>query len=94
MLDTMISIMNYGFMIFKMSLLLLIVIIGLTLSGCESDPILSPQVEAEDDGGSYGNTNLPVNTTGNTENAGNDQLHQKKTQNIKKTQNRDNPKLF
>lgn len=86
--------MNNGFLILKMSLLILIVIIGLTLSGCESDPILSPQVEAEDDGGSYGNTNLPVNKTGNTENAANDQLHLKKTQNIKKTQNRDNPKLF
>ncbi len=80
--------MNYGFFILKISLLVLIVIIGLTLLGCESDPILSPQVEVEDDGGSYGNTNLPVNTTGNTENAGNDQL------NRKQIKNRENPKLF
>lgn len=80
--------MNYGFFILKISLLVLIVIFGLTLLGCESDPILSPQVEAEDDGGSYGNTNLPVNTTGNTENAGNDQL------NRKQIKNKDNPKLF
>ena len=49
--------------------LIVIIVIGLTLFGCESDPILSPQVEvAEEAGGSYGNTNLPVSTTENTEN--------------------------
>ena len=27
--------------------------------GCEDDPLLAPQSEAEDDGGSYGNLSLP-----------------------------------
>ncbi len=38
---------------------------GLTLPGCESDPILAPQSEVADDGGSYGNTNLPPSSTKN-----------------------------
>ena len=29
------------------------------LNGCEDDPLLAPQSEAEDDGGSYGNLSLP-----------------------------------
>ncbi|MYF97855.1 hypothetical protein F4212_01780 [Candidatus Poribacteria bacterium] len=56
--------------------MLLIIITSLSLCGCESDPILSPQVEvAEEAGGSYGNTNIPTTTTGNTENTANDQQH-------------------
>lgn len=59
-------------------LLLLIIITSLPLCGCESDPILSPQVEvAEEAGGSYGNTNIPATTTGNTENTANDQQQNK-----------------
>ncbi|MCG9134167.1 hypothetical protein J5I95_21100 [Candidatus Poribacteria bacterium] len=42
---------------------------SLVLSGCESDPILAPQSEvAEESGGSYGNTNLPVGGTNTTQN--------------------------
>ncbi len=43
-----------------------VLVIGLTLPGCESDPLLAPQTEVADEGGSYGNTNLPpggANTT-------------------------------
>ena len=75
-------------LIIKALLLVLIVIVSTTFLSCESDPILSPQVEAEDDGGSYGNTNLPVNTSGNTENTGNDTINEKILKQKK------NPKLF
>ena len=62
--------MNLIFTTLRKLLLALIVVFGLALCGCESDPILSPQVEVEEEaGGSYGNTNLSVNTTQNTENA-------------------------
>lgn len=61
--------MNRIFIILRKLLLGLIVIIGLTVCGCESDPILSPQIEVEEDaGGSYGNANLSANTTSNAEN--------------------------
>ncbi|RKU20459.1 hypothetical protein C6501_00045 [Candidatus Poribacteria bacterium] len=61
--------MNRIFIILRKLLLVLIVIIGMALCACESDPILSPQVEVEEEaGGSYGNTNLSVNTTSNAEN--------------------------
>ena len=41
----------------------------MALSACESDPILAPQSEvAEESGGSYGNTNLPVSGTNTTQN--------------------------
>ncbi len=61
--------MNRIFIVLRKLLLVLIVIIGTALCACESDPILSPQVEVEEEaGGSYGNTNLSVNTTENTEN--------------------------
>lgn len=59
-------------------LLILIVAISLAVSGCESDPILAPQSEvAEDPGGSYGNTNLPVGGTNNTQNGVQDQKNAK-----------------
>lgn len=75
-------------LIIKILLLVLVGIVSTTFLSCESDPILSPQVEAEDDGGSYGNTNLPVNTSDNTENTGNDTINEKILKQKK------NPKLF
>ena len=66
--------MNLMFIIFRKLLLALILVIGLALCGCESDPILSPQVDvAEEAGGSYGNTNVTVSTTDNTDNTAKDQ---------------------
>lgn len=73
-------------------LLVLIIAVSFTLYACESDPILAPQSEvAEDSGGSYGNTNLPVGGTNNTQNSVQDQ------QNAKTVGNRTtitNPKRF
>lgn len=43
-----------------------VLLVGLTLPGCESDPILAPQSEVADEGGSYGNTNLPPSGANNT----------------------------
>ena len=43
-----------------------VLVVGLTLPGCESDPILAPQSEVSDEGGSYGNTNLPPSGANNT----------------------------
>lgn len=56
---------------FQFSILLLAIAatIGLVLSGCESDPLLEPQSQAPEETGSYGNTNLPVRGTGNSNNA-------------------------
>ncbi len=81
--------MNVMFTIVKKLLLILIIIGGLSLYGCESDPILSPQVEVEEEGGSYGNTNIPATTTGNTENNTKDLQKSSNNQRIIK-----NPKLF
>ena len=51
---------------------------SLVLFGCESDPILAPQAEVdEESGGSYGNTNLPVGGTNNTQNAVKDERNGK-----------------
>ena len=64
---------------------------SLALFGCESDPILAPQSEVAEEGGSYGNTNLPVTGTGSTGNTVKDE------QNGKINNNRitiTNPKLF
>ena len=71
-------------------ILLLVCAIAFTFAffGCESDPILAPQSEVAEEGGSYGNTNLPVGETGNTV---------KDEQNSKIDINRvtiTNPKLF
>ena len=49
----------------------------LALFGCESDPILAPQSEVAEEGGSYGNTNLPIGGTGNTENTVKDEQNDK-----------------
>ena len=61
------------------------------LFGCESDAILAPQSEVAEEGGSYGNTNLPISRTGNTENAVKDE-HNEKINNTGVTIT--NPKLF
>ena len=44
---------------FSSLLLAIVIVIGLTLSGCESDPVLAPQAVV-DEGGSYGNAKLPA----------------------------------
>ena len=61
--------MNSATIVHRIALLLLIIAASLALSACESDPILAPQAEvAEESGGSYGNTNLPVGGTNTTQN--------------------------
>ena len=75
---------------FSSLLLAVVMVIGLTLSGCESDPLLAPQA-AGDEGGSYGNAKLPKAETNNTKQA------VKAEQNGKAGDNRGkriNPKLF
>ena len=76
----------------RLRILLLVCAIAVTLAlfGCESDPILAPQSEVAEEGGSYGNTNLPVSTTGNTENTVKDEQNGKIDNNLTIT----NPKLF
>ncbi len=69
--------MNSTAIIFRI-LLVCTVAASLVLFGCESDPILAPQAEvAEESGGSYGNTNLPVSGTNNTQNAVKDEQNGK-----------------
>ena len=55
----------------KLSSLLLVIVTtsGLAVSGCESDPLLEPQSQVPEETGSYGNTNLPVRGTDNSNNA-------------------------
>ena len=73
-------------------LLVLIIATCLAFSACESDPILAPQSEvAEDSGGSYGNTNLPVDGTNNSQDVITDQQNAK-TEGDRTTIT--NPKLF
>ena len=43
----------------KYTLSILSFLLIIFLNGCEDDPLLAPQSEAEDDGGSYGNLSLP-----------------------------------
>lgn len=84
--------MNATSIILSILLLMCTIAASLVLSGCESDPILAPQAEvAEESGGSYGNTNLPVAGTSNTQNT------VKNEQNGETMGNRTtitNPKLF
>jgi len=62
--------MNSVSIVHRILLLTLVIATGLALSACESDPILAPQTEVEEDsGGSYGNTNLPLGGTNNTQNS-------------------------
>ena len=68
-----------------------VLVVGLTLPGCESDPILAPHSEVGDEGGSYGNTNLPPSGAENT------QTDVNPAQNIKAGTNRlqnTNPERF
>lgn len=81
--------MKLTFTVLSPLLIVLIIIVGLSVSGCESDPILSPQVEAEEEGGSYGNTNLPVNQNQNTGNTS--KVNQSPVNNVR---NKTNPTLF
>ncbi len=84
--------MNLMFITLRKLLVALIIVIGFALCGCESDPILSPQVDvAEEAGGSYGNTNLSVSTTENTENTTKDVKTGKIDSNRQKISN---PKRF
>lgn len=81
--------MNLTITILSKLLIVLIIIVGLSVSGCESDPILSPQVETEEEGGSYGNTNLPLNQNENTGNT--NKVNQSNVSNGRKNTN---PTLF
>ncbi len=83
--------MNLTFTLFRILLLVCTVATTLTLFGCESDPILAPQSEVAEEGGSYGNTNLPVSGVGNAGSTVKDE------QNSKIDSNRvpiTNPKIF
>ncbi len=83
--------MNLASIVRRILLFICAVAASLALFGCESDPILAPQSEVAEEGGSYGNTNLPVTGTGNTGNTVKDE------QNGKINNNRitiTNPKLF
>lgn len=60
--------MNLASIVLRIFLSVCVIAASLTLFGCESDPILAPQAEVAEEGGSYGNTNLPVGETGNTGN--------------------------
>lgn len=60
--------MKQTFFILRILVITLMAIIGVVICGCESDPILSPQIEVEEEaGGSYGNTNLPLNESQNAQ---------------------------
>ncbi len=63
----------------------------LILFGCESDPILAPQSETTEEGGSYGNTNLPVSGTGNAGSPAKGEQNSKNNNNFVRTAN---PKCF
>ncbi len=70
--------MNKKYIKFRYLMLALSIVIGVSICGCESDPILSPQVEvSEEAGGSYGNTNLPINGSQNTQDVFNEQENRK-----------------
>ena len=58
--------MNLTAIILRSLLCVFVIATSLVLFGCESDPILAPQTEVAEEGGSYGNTNLPVSGTQNT----------------------------
>ncbi len=83
--------MNLAPIVLRILLLVYSIAAALTLFGCESDPILAPQSEVTEEGGSYGNTNLPVNGSGNTENTVKDEQKNKINGNSVPTTN---PKLF
>lgn len=72
-------------------LLIMAFLIGLCFYGCESDPILSPQVEVSEESGSYGNTNIEINKTESTSNKVN---NNNKGRINGKLHKKTNPKLF
>ena len=83
--------MNLASIVRRILLFVCAVAASLALFGCESDPILAPQSEVAEEGGSYGNTNLPVTGTGNTGNTVKDEQNGEINNNgITIT----NPKLF
>ncbi|MBH49172.1 MAG: hypothetical protein CMG69_00250 [Candidatus Marinimicrobia bacterium] len=45
--------------IFSHTWLITIILFSLLITGCEDDPIISPQTGDADDGGSYGNLSFP-----------------------------------
>lgn len=59
--------MNLARIALRILLLAFSIALGFGLQGCESDPILAPQAEVAEEGGSYGNTNLPVSGTTTTQ---------------------------
>ena len=69
--------MNLASIVLRILLLVCAIAATLALFGCESDPILAPQSEVVEEGGSYGNTNLPVSGAGNTENTVKDEQNSK-----------------
>lgn len=69
--------MNLTSILLRILLLVCAVATTLALFGCESDPILAPQSEVAEEGGSYGNTNLPVGGAGNTGNTVKDEQNSK-----------------
>lgn len=83
--------MNLASIKFRSLLLAVAIVISLVLSGCESDPLLEPQSEVAEEGGSYGNTNLPVSGTGNTANTVKGEQSGKTSSKLRKITN---PKLF
>lgn len=83
--------MNLASIILRSLSLVCVIAIGLTLLSCESDPILAPQSEVAEEGGSYGNTNLPASGTGNTENTAKDEQNDRTENNSVRVTN---PKLF
>ena len=82
--------MNLASIVLRILLFVCAIAATLALFGCESDPILAPQSEVAEEGGSYGNTNLPVGGTGNTENTVKDAQNGKINNRVTIT----NPKLF
>jgi len=69
--------MNLVSIVLRILLLVCAIAFTFTFFGCESDPILAPQSEVAEEGGSYGNTNLPVSGAGNTENTVKDEQDSK-----------------
>lgn len=83
--------MNLTSIRLKSLLFVFVIAASFALLGCESDPILAPQSEVAEEGGSYGNTNLPVSGTGNTGNTVKDEQKNKISNNHVTITN---PKLF
>ncbi len=83
--------MNLTIMTINCSILIIMFLIGLCFCGCESDPILSPQVEVSEESGSYGNTNIEINESETSSNKVNNQQKRRIRSKFNKNTN---PKLF